>query len=306
MKKSLKIVLICLSVLISVIILDTLQARLFKNSPLISIKEELSDDSYVDRGIIIDTFYCVKERDIITVSWHFKTAKFTCPKYNKIDENEINNNIKNDTYTSIIIDSKEMKILQSDYNILKNIFSNLDYNKKCEKGNEEYIIEIENDKTYNKYYYYRWNNTVGNNNVKCANIDGDNLYNADRILNFTYSDNEMNNIENVSIVIKDGTLTKTGATIIITDTNKKHYEYGMPFRIDKKEDYGWRELKITGNGAFNLPAYIVDKNNKLELNQNWEHIYGELESGEYRLVKYVCVNDGCTKKKYFSVEFNIE
>lgn len=80
MKKSIKIILIIVGVLISVILLDTLQARVFKNSPFISWKEELADeDSYVDKGIIIDTFYCTKEKDIQTISWKFKGSKFTCP-----------------------------------------------------------------------------------------------------------------------------------------------------------------------------------------------------------------------------------
>ena len=80
MKKQLKIILIILGTLIVIILLDTLQARIFKNSPIISWKEEMADeDSYVDRGIIIDTFYCTKEKDIQTISWKFKGSKFTCP-----------------------------------------------------------------------------------------------------------------------------------------------------------------------------------------------------------------------------------
>lgn len=80
MKKQLKIILIILRTLIGIILLDTLQAIIFKNSPIISWKEELADeDSYVDRGIIIDTFYCTKEKDIQTISWKFKGNKFTCP-----------------------------------------------------------------------------------------------------------------------------------------------------------------------------------------------------------------------------------
>ena len=121
-----------------------------------------------------------------------------------------------------------------------------------------------------------------------------------------YSDNEMNNIENVKMEIKEGTLTNKEATIIITDTNKNHYQYGEPFRIDIKENGKWKEVDLIGDAVFNLPAYNVDKNNKLELNQNWEHIYGELSPGEYRLVKSTCGDEGCYESKYFRVEFTIE
>ncbi len=90
MIKYLKITLIVLGVLIGVILLDTLQARLFKNSPIISVKEELGGESYVDKGIIINTYHCIKDTDIETVSWHFKTSKYTCPEksHNIIDDDK--------------------------------------------------------------------------------------------------------------------------------------------------------------------------------------------------------------------------
>ena len=200
MKKYLKVISIIFLILICVIVLDTIQARLFKNSPFISFKEEFLDGSYVDKGILMDTYYCVKEQDIVTVSWHFKTDKFTCSN------------------------------------------------------------EVE----------------------------------------------ELNEVENVSLKIKEGTLTKTGATIIITDLNEEKYTYGEYFRIDKKEDNGWQELKpIIKNYAFNSIGYLVNENNQLELNHDWSILYGSLEKGKYRLVKDVYDANNDTRK-YFSVEFIIE
>lgn len=118
----------------------------------------------------------------------------------------------------------------------------------------------------------------------------------------------LNELDNVTIKIKDGTLTKAGATISITDLNKIPDEYGEAFRIDIKKKGQWQELKILNeNTAFNLMAYRVSKDGTLELEQNWEYIYGILKKGKYRLVKHVCVKDtACNKKKYFSVEFTIE
>ena len=83
MKKSLKIILIVVSVLIGFVLLDTLQARIFKNSPIISWKEKLGEKSYVDKGILMDTYYCVKDNDIVTVSWYLKGTKYSCPKVEK-------------------------------------------------------------------------------------------------------------------------------------------------------------------------------------------------------------------------------
>ena len=79
-----KVLIILLTILItilSIILLDTIQAIAFKNSPIISWRfEDANDsDSYVDKGILIDTYYCVKEQDIITVIPTFKNTNYNCP-----------------------------------------------------------------------------------------------------------------------------------------------------------------------------------------------------------------------------------
>lgn len=81
MRDTIKMILAVLLVFICVVVVDTIQARVLKNSPVISWKEELYDDSFVARGIVMDTYYCVKDGDIITVSWEIKGSKFTCPRY---------------------------------------------------------------------------------------------------------------------------------------------------------------------------------------------------------------------------------
>lgn len=80
MKKSLKIILILIIIILGLIIIDTIQAKIFKNSPIISFKEQLNDNSsYVDKGILVNTYYCVKEKDIVTVYTINKLSKFSCP-----------------------------------------------------------------------------------------------------------------------------------------------------------------------------------------------------------------------------------
>ena len=117
---------------------------------------------------------------------------------------------------------------------------------------------------------------------------------------------ELNEVEGVSMSIKEGTLSKTDATIIITDINQKKYDYGISFRIDIKKNDSWEEVERICDAYFNMIAYSVDENNKLELKQDWSHIYGSLNKGQYRIVKDVCVSEGCTEKKEFSTEFIIE
>ena len=81
-KNKVLIILLTISItILSIILLDTIQAITFKNSPIISWRfEDANDsDSYVDKGILIDTYYCVKEQDIITVIPTFKNTNYNCP-----------------------------------------------------------------------------------------------------------------------------------------------------------------------------------------------------------------------------------
>lgn len=95
-------------------------------------------------------------------------------------------------------------------------------------------------------------------------------------------------IDDISMEIKEGTLTNKGATIIITDTSGLDNIYGEEYKIDKKVKGKWQELKpIIDNYGFDMIGYSVSSNNQLEMNVDWEWLYGKLEHGEYRLVKKV-------------------
>lgn len=111
---------------------------------------------------------------------------------------------------------------------------------------------------------------------------------------------QMYNHDDINIRIKEGTLTNHSATIIIVDNSKGNNTYGEWFRIDKFENGEWKRIKIINDAFFNTIAYRIDKNNELELEHNWESIYGKLSSGNYRLVKEVNNN------KYISVDFTID
>lgn len=104
MKKKVKIALIIIGAIVGLIILDTIQARILKHSPIISWKENSEiKGSYVDRGVLIDTYYCANEKNV-DVSWHLKTSDFNCFKVTvdggtsngKINHNLIKTNINNE------------------------------------------------------------------------------------------------------------------------------------------------------------------------------------------------------------------
>lgn len=107
--------------------------------------------------------------------------------------------------------------------------------------------------------------------------------------------------ENITMKIKEDTLTNKGATLIITDLSGRDITYGKWYRLDKYVDGKWKKLNyiIKGPVAWLTMGYLTNDNNILEMDVNWEHLYGVLETGKYRIVKRA------DKKKIFT-EFEID
>lgn len=139
MKKNVKIILIVVGVLIGLVLLDTLQARILKHSPIISWKEELSDDdSWVDRGILMDTYYCTREQDIVTMSWKFKGNKFTCP----IDNIKIKKFVDYDFSVTVDSNTKYEKIFAFNYNDVNYYYGNTDFELSLTENKYKHTIEM--------------------------------------------------------------------------------------------------------------------------------------------------------------------
>lgn len=114
-------------------------------------------------------------------------------------------------------------------------------------------------------------------------------------------DNNEYNLKDVTMKLKENTLTNSGATIIITDNNEIKYTYEEYYKLEKRIDHVWYELKPSGDVIFNEMGYLVDDNNELEMDIDWSKTYGNLTSGKYRIIKRIY--DG--EYKYFSVEFDL-
>ena len=104
--------------------------------------------------------------------------------------------------------------------------------------------------------------------------------------------------EDITMEIKEGTLTKTGATIVITDLSGKNNTFSKEFRIDQKRGGKWYTLKDKSKNEVDvMPGQ--QENKKLEQELNWEKNYGTLSDGYYRIVKKI-------NNKDIVVEFEIE
>lgn len=105
--------------------------------------------------------------------------------------------------------------------------------------------------------------------------------------------------EDITMEIKEGTLTKTGATIVITDLSGMNNTFSKEFRIDQKRGGKWYTLKDKSKNEVDVVAGQQEKDKKLEQELNWEKNYGTLSDGYYRIVKKI-------NNKDIVVEFEIE
>ena len=111
--------------------------------------------------------------------------------------------------------------------------------------------------------------------------------------------------DNVTMEIMSDTLTKTSATVVITDLSGSNYTYSKQYTIEKYEDEKWWVIKpLIKNEITTTEGYSVDENNSLTMNLNWEKKYGELNKGRYRIV--IKVSDNWPDGKYTTAEFTID
>jgi hypothetical protein len=110
----------------------------------------------------------------------------------------------------------------------------------------------------------------------------------------------------VTLSIKEGTLTRKGATLILKNDSNVDVEYGNPYEIEIKQDGSWHKIDI--QLYFNSPAYGLKSNESKEIKINWGNDYGKLSAGEYRIIKSIDVEkeDGTFENFYVSVEFTIK
>ena len=121
------------------------------------------------------------------------------------------------------------------------------------------------------------------------------------------SDIEIKNSD-ISVSIKDGTLTNTGATFIFENKSNQTLGYGESYHLEIKNGNSWHILKTIDDAVFIMPLYLLQSNESIELKIDWENFYGSLEPGEYRFIKngYFVINNETSDTFYIGIEFTIE
>ena len=114
----------------------------------------------------------------------------------------------------------------------------------------------------------------------------------------------LNLAENITMKIKEGSLTNTGATVIITDLSGDESVdlINRKFKIDYKKNDKWYRLesKIKNEVTVMTTDNVMENGGNTYTQEiNWERYYGKLDKGHYRIVKEVKTN------LYIAVEFDL-
>ncbi|MDN4493002.1 immunoglobulin-like domain-containing protein [Ureibacillus aquaedulcis] len=121
---------------------------------------------------------------------------------------------------------------------------------------------------------------------------------------------KVNNLDGVTMIAKEGTVSSTGLTVIFENNSNKHINYGESFLLEKKINGKWYEIPdiLGGNYGFNDVGYGLEPFEVTELYFDWDWLYGNLDNGEYRIV--IDINDfrdaGDFDKYHLTAEFIVD
>lgn len=112
-------------------------------------------------------------------------------------------------------------------------------------------------------------------------------------------------IENsdVTLKVKEDTLTKTGATFILENNKNNAINYTIAYEIEAKRDNKWYKLGIIND--FIEEIYEVDAKSTDQIIIDWKNSYSKLPNGEYRVIKEITV-PATYELFYIAAEFTIK
>lgn len=130
MKRYLKITLIILGVIISIILLDSIQALVFDNNPIIGISSRCCKRS----GILVDTHYCDNGKKDTVIKGFSYSCNYMGGRYTLVDKTK---NIKNFACAEALEEFYEDDNYTYYWSCMKNKYMVVKY----EDGTEETISE---------------------------------------------------------------------------------------------------------------------------------------------------------------------
>ncbi len=108
---------------------------------------------------------------------------------------------------------------------------------------------------------------------------------------------------NVTLKVREETLTNKGATFVLENNRKDIIDYTLAYEIEAKRDNKWYKLGVIAE--FVEEIYEVDAKSTDQIIVDWKNTYLKLPKGEYRLVKEISV-PSTLELFYVAGEFTIK
>ena len=109
----------------------------------------------------------------------------------------------------------------------------------------------------------------------------------------------------LTLSVKD--VTSKGATLVFSQSGGNavgELMTGSYYRLEYEDEE--MAFAVEGDIAWTSEAYMIPKDGELEMQVNWEWLYGTLEPGTYRIVKQVMDHGNSGNLvKFYSVEFTV-
>ncbi|NLX71435.1 MAG: hypothetical protein GX024_11230 [Clostridiales bacterium] len=118
----------------------------------------------------------------------------------------------------------------------------------------------------------------------------------------------VNNIDDVSMTVKEGTVSPTGLTVVLENNSDVELIYSEDFLLEKNINGKWYEVPvIVESYGFDDIGYILASGEIGEWNVEWSWLYGNLDAGEYRIIKIIIDSGspGDIKQYILAAEFKI-
>lgn len=267
---------------------------------------KIQTGGYLVEGTIVKVFgkqiYCDIPKDVEIIVDGTKNNNETSKKYEKqIDDITLTLDISNDWKYEELERNTENDFYKYALKIYKNNedkYAVLYYYQQmfgvCGTGRTSEKIDLENgNKATIGYYdgsdiwedisFYETNKYIAIINYGLDKVESEEIIDFVKTINIKENNNKN---EDISLVVKEDTITSKGATFILKNNTAEDYCYEPSYYLEKKEDDKWNEIVLEEPLSWNTVIYTLKAREETEIIIDWSITgYGVLKNGEYRLVK---------------------
>ena len=112
--------------------------------------------------------------------------------------------------------------------------------------------------------------------------------------------------DKLTLMLKEGSLSNSGAVFVLENKSDKVYTYGAEYDIEVKTDNGWEKVEDSRNKVWTQVLYVSEPNKTNNIAVDFSELKTKLVSGKhYRVVKRLIEEVGGNKEYYLNAEFQM-